>query len=302
MVTALAALAAGLPELVQETAELVERLRRSVVVVRDGPRGGGSGVIWQEDGVIITNHHVAPGHRAQVGLTDGRRFDASVRLSDPAHDLAVLDIPAAGLPAVNAGNSDRLRVGELVFAVGNPLGLSGAVTAGIVTAIPRPESRIQGQGMVQADVSLAPGNSGGLLATADGSVVGITAMVRAPGLALAVPSNLVTQLLARDFSGRAYLGVSLFATELPRAWSPTAPPGTGFVVTAVAPGSPAERAGLILGDVLLRAAGQRLDSSSTLELTLAALRPGGALELEIMRGGQPRSVTVVAGELLDEAA
>lgn len=300
MVSTLAALTARLPALAGETAELVERLRKSVVVVRDGGRGSGSGVIWQEDGVIVTNHHVVPGRQAHVALPDGRSFAATVRLSDPEHDLAVLDISARGLPAVQAGDSDALRAGELVFAIGHPLGLPGAVTTGIVMAAPR--AGREGRGMVQADVSLAPGNSGGPLVTAEGKVIGINSMVRAPGLALAVPSNLVSELLAREPGGRVYLGVSLFETTLPRAWSADGAEAAGFVVTSVAAGSPAERAGMMLGDVLISVAGRRLHSSSALSTALAALRPGSAVEVGIMRGGRPLSLSLLAAAALDEAA
>src|SRR5438552_810053 len=184
------ALVGALAGLADETAALVQRLRSTVVVVRDGGSGAGSGVIWPSDGaesLIVTNFHVAPGQRAEVVLDGGKALTGIVRETDPERDLAVLSVPATGLPSAQIGDSDKLRPGELVFAVGNPLGLPGAVSAGIISAAPG--SGDGGSGMVRADVSLAPGNSGGMLATADGSVVGINSMMRMPGLALAVPSN-----------------------------------------------------------------------------------------------------------------
>src|SRR6266702_6430863 len=153
MVSAIPAITSALGALAEDTAALVERLRRSVVVVRDG-RGAGSGVIWTPDGTIITNNHVTPGQTAEVTLDGGRSIAAVVRQSDPEHDLAVLEVAATGLLAATIGDSDLLRTGELVFAVGNPLGLPGAVSAGIITAVPRGGAG----GMIRADVSLAPGN------------------------------------------------------------------------------------------------------------------------------------------------
>jgi serine protease Do len=303
MVATLSTLAATFPGLAVETSALVEGLRRNVVVVRDGRRGAGSGVIWAEDGVIVTNYHVTPGTGAQVELWDGRSFAATVRLSDPEHDLAILDISATGLPAIRVGDSDRLRVGELVFAVGNPLGLSGAVNTGIITATPRSGAMGQdGRGMVQADVSLAPGNSGGLLATAGGAVVGINSMVREPGLALAVPVNRVTELLGRPAGTHAYLGVTVLETPLPSAWHAASGTPAGLLVTAVEAGSPAAVAGIILGDVLVSLNGRRLDSTDSIAWALTEIGPGSEVRVSIMRGGSVGSLTVQAGSLLARAA
>jgi serine protease Do len=152
----------------------------------------GSGVIWAPDGLIVTNAHVAQDRRVGVVLLDGGSFEARLLAWDPERDLAALAIDAHGLPAADVGDSATLRVGELVVAVGNPLGLAGAVTAGVIHAIgPR---RSEGASFIQADLRLAPGNSGGPLANAHGRVIGINARV-AGGLALAVPSSLVARLL-----------------------------------------------------------------------------------------------------------
>jgi serine protease Do len=300
MVTTIGPLADAFPGLADETATLVQRLRSSVVIVRDGGRGSGSGVIWQPDGVIVTNHHVTPGTHAQVELTDGRQFQASVRRSDPEHDLAMLQVPALGLPAARIGDSSRLRAGELVFAVGNPLGLSGAVTAGIISAPPGDGVRVPN--MVRADVSLAPGNSGGLLATADGSVVGINSMMRMPGLALAVPSNVVSSFLSASDAERGYLGVTLLETELPTAWQTPQTGDAGFIVTGVAAGSPAERAGVLIGDVIIGTNGDALGPPSSLPQALGALQPDESIELLVLRGGQARTISVLAGRPAAEAA
>jgi serine protease Do len=147
--------------------------------------------VWRSDGLIVTNAHVAQ-RGATVVLADGRVFDAELVRWDPERDLAALRIAASALPAAQVGDAETLRVGEMVFAVGNPLGLTGALTAGMIHAIgPRHEPRPR---WIQADLRLAPGNSGGPLADARGHVVGVNAMV-AGGLALAVPSSTVERFL-----------------------------------------------------------------------------------------------------------
>jgi len=164
--------------------EVAERLRRSTVQVQSGGRrqGGGSGVIWSSNGVIITNAHLASESGAKVALWDGSTHEATLVDRDPRRDLASLKIEASGLPAATAGDSNALRVGELVIAVGNPFGFIGALTTGVVHSLPNRKR------WVAADVRLAPGNSGGPLADAQGRVIGINTMI-AGGLALAVPSN-----------------------------------------------------------------------------------------------------------------
>jgi len=185
------------PGLTDAFIEITARLRRATVRVRghgepSGQHGGGSGVIWQPDGLIITNAHVARGPRASVELADGRTLVATVTARDDRRDLAALTVDATGLPAAVIGDSDALRVGALVLAVGNPLGLAGALTMGVVHAALPDGPR--GHGWVRADVRLAPGNSGGPLADAAGRVIGINSMI-AGGLALAVPSNTVARFL-----------------------------------------------------------------------------------------------------------
>jgi serine protease Do len=177
--------------LADDLAALAERLRR--VTVRVGARGSphGTGVVWRSDGLIITNAHVTR-HGTTILLSDGRVFDAELVRWDLRRDLAALRIAASGLSAARVGDAETLRVGEMVFAVGNPLGLTGALAAGMIHAIgPRHESRAR---WIQADLRLAPGNSGGPLADARGSVVGVNTMI-ADGLALAVPSGTVERFL-----------------------------------------------------------------------------------------------------------
>lgn len=166
----------------EELATVAAALSRSTVQVRTSRSGSGSGVIWHS-GLIITNAHVILGPRATVELSDGRVFDAVCIRRDPERDLAALTVAAVDLPVATIGDSDAVRVGELVLAVGNPLGLVNALTTGIIHAI-------GSNRWVQADVRLAPGNSGGPLADVQGRVIGINTVI-VGGLALAVPSNVV---------------------------------------------------------------------------------------------------------------
>jgi serine protease Do len=177
--------------LASDLAGIAARLSRSTVQVHGGRARSGSGVIWEAGGLIVTNAHVARAP-ARVVLADGRAVSGRVLAWDRACDLAALAIDADDLPAVIVGDSDGLRVGDLVLAVGHALGLPAAVTAGVIHAL---SSRGRRSGLIQADLRLAPGNSGGPLADARGRVVGINTMI-AGGLACAVPSRVVERFLA----------------------------------------------------------------------------------------------------------
>jgi serine protease Do len=273
-------------------ATLAGDLRRVTVHVV----GGGSGIIWQPDGVIITNAHVVRGPRATVCLADGRVLEAQVVARDVRVDLARLAVAAADLPVAAVGDSNALRVGELVFAVGNPLGLRGALTAGIIHAIGLTE-RAAGPRWVQADVRLAPGNSGGPLADAQGRIIGVNTLI-AGGLALAVPSRLAERFLRRQ--ARAPLGMTtrpvVVTLQGQRRW--------GLLVLDVAPGSPAEAADILLGDVLIGVAGRVFGTPGDLAETLDNVLPGETLRLDLSRGGVDlaRDVVVRAGTSGVEAA
>ena len=193
----------GLGPLGAEASYLVEALRRSVVLVQDG-HGHGSGLIWESGGLIVTNHHVVAHERARVELTSGEGYTAAVVARDPRNDLALLRVPARDLPAPLLGDSAALRVGELIIAVGNPFGVRGTASLGIVSAIGNHtwmgKARRE---LLQADVTLAPGSSGGPLADAGGAVVGIASMVLSPGIAVAVPAHVVQRFVARVTAGWA---------------------------------------------------------------------------------------------------
>src|SRR5580700_1613589 len=262
--------------------ETAEQLRRSTVLIRTRSRGGGSGIIWSGDGVIVTNAHVVRGSQAQIQLWDGREFEAAVTSRDPRHDLAVVRINAKNLPAASAADSSKIRAGELAIAIGNPMGFVGALATGVIHAV-GPLRGLGPQSWVQADVRLAPGNSGGPLANAHGQIVGINTMV-AGNLALAIPSNAVRDFLSTG-PANAWLGVTLHPTLIPR--SASAGKTFGLVVLEVEPGSPADLASLLPGDILL---GTEEKSFTAIEDLATALQGGGprVARIEFLRGDYTR--------------
>jgi len=244
--------------------EIIEKLRRATVAIRTRRNRGGSGVVWSGDGVIVTNAHVVEGagEAAEVEFWDGRRVDGKIEQKDRRRDLAALRVPASGVPAVAAGDSDALRTGELVIAVGNPLGFIGAASTGVVHSM-------ENRSWVISQLRLAPGNSGGPLANARGEVVGINTMI-AGGLAFAVPTRSVARFLSQDVSVDQRLGVVV------------RPAPYGLLILEVKPGSPADRASLLLGDILVEAIPRNLPQNN-----------GSILELHFRRGGSANIRTVV---------
>jgi serine protease Do len=258
--------------------EIAERLRRSTVHVSPGgarDRGGASGVIWLGDGLIVTNAHVARSASPRVELWDGRDFEARVSAYDARRDLAALRIAADGLAPATAGDSSALRPGELAIAVGNPLGFAGAVSTGVIHSI-GPIPGMGAQNWVRATARLAPGNSGGPLANAQGKVIGInTAIVN--GLGLAVPSRDIAEFLRRG--SRPRLGVALRPVAYDgRRW--------GLVVLEVEKEGAAAIASLRVGDILVGAGGRPLESMEGLHdaIDAAAAPETGPLRLAFLRG------------------
>jgi serine protease Do len=246
----------------RELEALAERLRTSTVAVRVGRGGAGSGVIWSSDGAIVTNAHVANRPVAEVVLSDGRSFRARVERRDERRDLALLRVDATGLPAAVTRDARDVRVGEVLVAVGHPLGIPNALTMGIAHAAVTHASRF-----VQADLMLAPGNSGGPLADVQGRVVGINSMV-VGALALAVPSGDVQRFAGAVAPSR--LGVHLVPARLRDGRD-------ALVIVAVEPRSRAQRAGLIPGDVLLARDADRLRFATALDV----LRGGVSIAVRI---------------------
>ncbi|GAC1472539.1 MAG: trypsin-like peptidase domain-containing protein [Chloroflexota bacterium] len=266
-------------------------LQRSTVHVRTQGAGAGSGVIWQPDGVILTNAHVARTPEVSVELWDGRTFPGRVTLRNPQRDLAAVHIDVGDLPAAPIADSNALRVGQLVAAVGNPLGLSGALTLGIIHAIAPAEGRGH-QAWVQADVLLLPGNSGGPLADMEGRVIGINSMVYG-GLGLAVPSNAVERFL-HSSDHRTRLGISVQPVLVPHVGNTR----HGLLVLETVPQGPAEQAGLLVGDIVIGIGSNRVCDADDLLHDLESMQPGTSIRLYLLRGGAPinRDVTLSPSE------
>jgi serine protease Do len=277
--------------------EVAERLRRSTVLIHsgsDGSRRGsasGSGVICSDSGLIVTNAHVIRGSHACAQLWDGREFEAQVIERDHSRDLAALRISAQGLPPVSIADSSRIRAGELALAIGNPLGFVGALSAGVVHAV----GPVRGLGpftWIQANLRLAPGNSGGPLANASGEVIGINTMV-AGRLALAIPGNAVKSFLNTGASA-AWLGASVYPTRIPSLGKEL----FGVVVMEIQQGSPAATASLLPGDILLGTEEQKFASVGDLRRLLegSATRE---VRLEFLRGNYDRirKVTLLLGSV-----
>ena len=277
----------------EAAAVVAERVGPSVAVV--GQWGGnGAGVVWRPDGLIVTNRHVVRGDNAGVLLADGRRLAGRVVARHPERDLALLKVDADGLPAVEVGDSSTVRPGQIVLAIGHPIGFKGAVTAGIVVAAGQaatPEGPRTGD-WIQADVTLLPGNSGGPLVDAWGRVVGINTMVSGE-LSLAIPSLAVEHFVAGDQPGqiRGYLGVSGIVVPLRREDH-----AVGFLLTEVLEGTPADRAGLVIGDIIVGLGEWTITDQESLPAALMRLKPGDAVTVATLRGGEPRSFTVVPTE------
>jgi serine protease Do len=299
--------------LTDELASVAESLRCSTVQVRSGGDGVGSGTIWRADGLIITNAHVVRGLSATVELWDGRVLTGGIIAKNSMLDLAAIKVNAASLHAANIANSDNLRVGELVLAVGNPLGVVGAFTTGIIHAVGQPSNpksarcfppfeggregdRLLGiqslkfADLVQADIRLYPGNSGGPLADARGRVIGINSMV-ANGLALAIPSNRVESFWQKQNAPRPYLGVTTqpVLVRLGRQRI------LGLLVLAVTKNSPAFAAGIAPFDVLIKAGNDYFRTPNDLVRVLWEMNPGDVLPLELIRQGQIYCPDVMVG-------
>jgi S1-C subfamily serine protease len=276
-------------------------------VQANGRAGTGSGVIFAPDGYLITNSHVVAGAvQLTASLTDGRRFAARLVGDDPATDLAVLRLDAAGLPHAEFGRSSRLRVGQLVVAIGNPLGFQATVTAGIVSALGRtlrsPSGRLI-ESVIQTDAPLNPGNSGGALVDGRGRVVGVnTAMIgQAQGLCFAIGGDTAVDVTARLMRDgrvrRARLGLSGQTTPLdPRlARRLRRPEGSAVTVSEATAGGPAALAGLLAGDVILEFAGETIFSVDDLHRLLTADIAEAPIAMLVMRRASLETLTVVPG-------
>lgn len=262
------------------------------------PQAGGSGFVITPDGYVLTNSHVVRGaSRLEVLLSDGRVYPATVVGDDPDTDLAVLRIPASGLTAAELGDSDRLRVGQLVIAIGNPVGLQFSVTAGVVSALGRSLPSATGrpiEDVIQTDAALNPGNSGGPLVDSRGRVVGVcTAVVLgAQGICFAVPINtalwVAGLLIQQGRVPRARLGIVCQKRPLPPRWVRDLhlPSPSGVEVLEVEPDSPAARAGLAPGDVIVALDERGVAGTDDLHRVLSRPLAKPEITLDVLRGGQ----------------
>ena len=279
--------------------EMIEAAQASVVQVRRGNRGAGTGVIWQTKGGIITNHHVIAHTRSKVlvELRDGRVLEAQIVDSDPTLDVALLNVPGDNLTAIPVADSTKLRVGELVFAIGNPWGQRGVVTAGIVSALSKVKMRNSNRQLeyIKSDVRLAPGNSGGPLLNAQGHVIGINAMIMGGDLSVAIPSSVVSTWIAQLPQARITLGVQIQPTELPTTIRQELANGQtlGLLVVGIIEGGLAEHAGLLVGDVLIDIENKPLSDAETLRTVLAQSSSRETVRLRVLRGGVVQVIDVV---------
>jgi len=275
------------------------------------PRGAGSGVVITPDGYVLTNSHVVQGaERVEVHLSGDQRMPAHLVGLDPHTDLAVLRVPESGLPAAELGDSSALRVGQLVVAIGNPLGFQATVTAGVVSALGRTLRAQTGRlidNVIQTDAALNPGNSGGPLADSRGRVVGINTAIIAfsQGICFAIPINtakwVTSEILRHGHVRRAYLGLTGQTVEVDRDLLLRHRLGGrgGVRVTEIQSGAAAARAGLRPGDVLVRVGEARIESSDDLQRALGAHPPGVLLVLGVLRAGEEVRLEALPDELPD---
>ncbi|MDH4232424.1 MAG: DegQ family serine endoprotease [Nitrospirota bacterium] len=270
--------------------------------------GLGSGVIVSSDGYIITNYHVVKdAEEIKVLLSDRKEYTGKVIGSDPKTELSIVKIEANGLPTVSWGNSDQLEVGEVVLAVGNPYGLNQTVTMGIVSAMGRANVGIADyEDFIQTDAAINPGNSGGALVNVKGELVGINTAIYSTtggyqGIGFAIPSNMVKSVMASLIKKgkvvRGWLGVSIqpITPELAKQFS--LKEDIGALVGDVVENSPAEKAGMKRGDVIIEYDGRKIEEPNALRNMVANTSPGGEHEVKIIRNNQPLSLKVTVGEL-----
>jgi serine protease Do len=278
-------------------------------------RALGSGVIVQSDGHILTNHHVIDGAEdIKVDLTGKRTYSAKVVGSDAPSDLAVLKISASDLPVLQLADSDKVRVGDVCLAVGNPLGIGESVTAGIISAKGRSTGLSDGsfQDFLQTDAPINQGNSGGALVNTRGELIGINSQILSTpggggniGIGFAIPSNMaksvMTQLIGKGKVNRGALGVTIQPLTSDLAQGLGLKDTRGVAISGVSPGGAADKAGLKPGDVILQVNGRAVNDMNTLRNTIAGLAPGTDVTVTIARNGAEQQVHVKLQELGETA-
>jgi S1-C subfamily serine protease len=278
------------------------------------PAGAGSGVALTHDGFILTSAHVVSGRHGggRAAFTDGRELRFSLVGRDPLSDLAIVRTEDGDLTPAMLGDADELRVGQLVVAIGNPHGLEGSVTAGVVSALGRALPAAVGRrariidNVIQTDAALNPGNSGGALADGQGTVVGINTAVAGIGLGLAVPINettrkIIAALMSEGRVRRAYLGIAGGPRPLPPRARKLFGDGAGVEVVEVVSGSPADRAGIREGDVIVEVDGRRVEDATDLQRMMAAELIGIPVGARVWRAGSELELRIVPEELSERA-
>jgi S1-C subfamily serine protease len=295
---------------------VAELLRPAVVNLRSGRgrrEGTGSGILFASDGFLLTNHHVVGGSdRVRVRLGDGRELGGRVVGNDPWTDLAVVQAEGGGLPHAELGDSARLRVGQLVVAIGSPLGFESTVTAGVVSAVGRTLRSITGHlvdNVIQTDAALNPGNSGGPLVDSRGRVIGINTAVIQPaqGICFAIPINMakhiLPQLMQHGRVVRGYLGLHARNVPVPQALARRfeLTQKTGVEVLALEPDGPADQAGILEEDVIVGLGEQPVTSVDDLQKLLTQLPVGIPASVILLRGERRLERLVVSNEYPHEA-
>jgi S1-C subfamily serine protease len=293
--------------------DVVDRVGSAVaridVAAGDRRRGTGSGVVVAPDGLVLTNSHVVGGaSRLNVTTVDGRNLTARVVGDDPDTDLALVRVDSAvTLPAGRLGDSKKLKRGQLVIAIGNPLGFESTVTTGVISALGRSLRAQSGRlidDVIQTDAALNPGNSGGPLVSSHGEVIGINTAVilGAQGICFAVASNtanfVLGELVRHGHVRRAYIGIAAQHIEIPRRLRHIigATQTSGVTVIGVEPGSPAERARLLAGDIILALDGVTITGADDLIRLLAGDKIGRRVTLDLLRNGERRELAITPGE------
>jgi len=277
-------------------------------------RGTGSGFIIDKNGDIITNAHVVEGsNRVTVTLKDGRQLEGKVLGTDPLTDIAVVKVNANNLPTVKIGSSANLQPGEWAIAIGNPLGLDNTVTAGIISALGRRSGEIgvdKRVSFIQTDAAINPGNSGGPLLNQRGEVIGVNIAIiqGAQGLGFSIPietaQRIAKQLIENGTVKRAYLGIQMLTLDSDTKNRLKGDPNFPFVVTEdkgalitrVVPDSPAAKAGLKAGDVILKVAGEPAETADRVQQIVETKNVGDRIAMEIKRGSDSLTITVEAGQ------
>ena len=278
---------------------------------RERPSMGlGSGVIVKDDGTILTNHHVIDGaDKITVEMNDGETFEAKVIGSDPPSDLAVLKIDRKDLPFLTLGDSDRVRIGDIVLAIGNPLGIGQTVTSGIISAKSRRTGLGDGsasfQDFLQTDAPINQGNSGGALVNVNGELIGINSQILSRsggniGIGFAIPSNMaksvMEQLLENGQVRRGMLGVNIQNISSDLAEALGLKTTNGVVVSNVMKDSAAEKAGLKRGDIIRKIDGEEVEDDNFLRNKVAGTQPGSTVNLSVLRGESEQEIKVTLGE------